>query len=128
MTRPRAWRNPEKIRQCRPRPVTDAPFAIPESKVGQLDALLHESGVLELIDTELQGRPGPNGLPVRTVLVGSLLALHYHRSASLADVCRVLLDELRPPRGRGSASRTAAVPTTTRGSRSPAVSTAPSTG
>ncbi|MEU3074257.1 hypothetical protein [Streptomyces laurentii] len=97
MTKPRAWRNPEKIRRCRPRSVTDAPFEIPESKVGQLDALLHESGVLELIDPELQGRPGPKGLPVRTVLVGLLLALHYHRSASLADVCRVLLDELRAP-------------------------------
>ncbi|MFE4590859.1 hypothetical protein [Streptomyces laurentii] len=97
MTKPRAWRIPEKIRQCRPRPVTDAPARIPDSKVGQLDALLQESGVLELIDTELQGRPGPRGLPVRTVLVGLLLALHYHRSASLADVCRVLLDELRAP-------------------------------
>lgn len=53
--------------------------------------------MLELIDAELAGRPGPKGLPVRTVLVGLLLSLHYHRSASLADVCRVLLDELRTP-------------------------------
>lgn len=97
MTKPRAWRNPEKIKHCRPRPVTDAPFEIPDSKVGQLDAVLQQSGVLELIDAELAGRPGPKGLPVRTVLVGLLLALHYHRSASLADVCRVLLDELRAP-------------------------------
>ncbi|MFI6690110.1 hypothetical protein [Streptomyces sp. NPDC050485] len=97
MSKPRAWRRPEEIRKCRPRPVTDAPFEIPDSKVGQLDALLHSSGVLELIDTELAGRPGPDGLPVRTVLVGLLLSLHYHRSASLADVCRVLLDELRAP-------------------------------
>lgn len=97
MTKPRAWRNTEKIRQCRPRPVTDAPALVPDSKVGQLDALLHESGVLGLIGNELQARPGPAGLPVRTVLVGLLLALHYHRSASLADVCRVLLDELRAP-------------------------------
>ncbi|WP_329306819.1 hypothetical protein OG322_21995 [Streptomyces sp. NBC_01260] len=97
MTKPRAWRSPEKIKQCRPRPVTDAPMEIPDSKVGQLDALLHESGVLHLIDTELGNRPGPKGLPVRTVLVGLLLALHYHQSASLAVVCRVLLDELRAP-------------------------------
>ncbi|MGW6691552.1 hypothetical protein [Streptomyces sp. NPDC054961] len=97
MTKPRAWRSPEKIRKCRPRPVTDAPFEIPDSKVGQLNALLHGTGVLELIDAELAGRPGPKGLPVRTVLVGLLLSLHYHRSASLADVCRVLLDELRAP-------------------------------
>ncbi|MFJ5608783.1 hypothetical protein ACIQCJ_05285 [Streptomyces sp. NPDC093221] len=97
MTKPRAWRNPEKIKHCRPRRVTDAPFEIPDSKVGQLDAVLHQSGVLELIDAELAGRPGPKGLPVRTVLVGLLLALHHHRSASLADVCRVLLDELRAP-------------------------------
>lgn len=97
MTKPRAWRSPEKIKQCRPRPVTDAPMEIPDSKVGQLDALLHESGVLHLIDTELGNRPGPKGLPVRTVLVGLLLALHYHQSASLAVVSRVLLDELRAP-------------------------------
>ncbi|WP_327425455.1 hypothetical protein OG963_00860 [Streptomyces sp. NBC_01707] len=97
MSKPRAWRSPEKIRKCRPRPVTDAPFEIPDSKVGQLDALLHGTGVLELVDVELARRPGPKGLPVRTVLVGLLLSLHYHRSASLADVCRVLLDELRAP-------------------------------
>jgi hypothetical protein len=97
VTVPRAWRNPGKIKQCRPRPASDAPATIPDSKVGQLDALLHSSGVLELIDAELAGRPGPSGLPVRTVLpVGLLLSLHYHHSASLAGACRVLIDELRP--------------------------------
>jgi hypothetical protein len=59
--------------------------------------LLHSSGALEVIDAELAGRPGPDGLPGRTVLVGLLLSLHYHHSASRADTCRVLLDELRPP-------------------------------
>jgi hypothetical protein len=97
VTKPRAWRNPGKIRQCRPRAARDAPAQIPDSKVGQLNALLHSSGVLEVIDTHLAGRPGPVGLPVRTVLVGLLLSLHYHHSASLAEVCRVLLDELRAP-------------------------------
>ncbi|MFI9239547.1 hypothetical protein [Streptomyces sp. NPDC053079] len=96
MTIPRSWRDSKKIRQCRPRPVTDAPFEIPDSKVGQLDALLHDSEVFGLIDAELAGRPGPDGLPVRTVLVGLMLSLHYHSSATLADACRVLLDELRP--------------------------------
>ncbi|MEV5508565.1 hypothetical protein [Streptomyces orinoci] len=52
--------------------------------------------MLGLIDAELAGRPGPVGLPVRTVLVGLLLSLHYHHSATLADACRVLLDELTP--------------------------------
>ncbi|MFJ5233168.1 hypothetical protein ACIQBJ_25145 [Kitasatospora sp. NPDC088391] len=97
MTVPHAWRNPEKIRRCWPRPVTDAPTLIPDSKVGQLDFLLHRSGVLDLIEGELAGRPGPGGLPVRTVLVGLLLSLHYNQSASLADTCRILLDQLRPP-------------------------------
>ncbi|MFJ7910059.1 hypothetical protein [Kitasatospora sp. NPDC096204] len=96
MSLPRSWRDPEKIRPCRPRPVTDAPAQIADSKVGQLDFLLHRSGALELIDGELQGRPGPEGLPVRTVLVGLLLALHYNASASLADACRILLDQLTP--------------------------------
>ncbi|WP_414168816.1 hypothetical protein ACMATS_22340 [Streptoverticillium reticulum] len=96
MTVPRSWRDSKKIRNCRPRPATDAPSAIPDSKVGQLDTLLHHSGVLGLIDAELAGRPGPDGLPVRTVLVGLMLSLHYHQSATLADACRVLLDELTP--------------------------------
>ncbi len=65
--------------------------------MGQLLALLESSGALDLIALELAERPGPKGLPVRTVLVGLLLPLHYHRSATLADVCRVLLDQLRPP-------------------------------
>ena len=93
---PRPSRNRWKIAQCRPRPVTDAPAEIPDSKVGQFDALLQGSGILPLIDDELANRPGPSGLPVRTVLVGILLSLHYHRSATLADVSRLLLDELRP--------------------------------
>ncbi|GAB2710480.1 hypothetical protein [Kitasatospora kifunensis] len=97
MTVPHAWRRPGKIRHCRPRPVTDAPATIPDSKVGQLDFLLHRSGVLDLIEGELAGRPGPQGLPVRTVLVGLLLSLHYHQSASLADACRILLDQLQSP-------------------------------
>ncbi|MEV5508813.1 hypothetical protein [Streptomyces orinoci] len=96
MTVPRSWRDSKKIRHCRPRPATNAPARIPDSKVGQLDALLHNSGVLGLIDAELASRPGPGGLPVRTVLVGLLLSLHYHHSATLADACRVLLDELTP--------------------------------
>ncbi|GAB2835761.1 hypothetical protein GCM10027091_77510 [Streptomyces daliensis] len=94
---PRAWRSTAKARQRRPRPGADAPAQIPDSKVGQLDALLHQSGALELIAAELRGRPGPSGLPVRTVLVALLLTLHYHGSATLADACRVLLDELRAP-------------------------------
>ncbi|MFE4976139.1 hypothetical protein ACFRAR_29060 [Kitasatospora sp. NPDC056651] len=96
MTFPRTWRDTEKAQRRRPRPVTDAPAEIPDSKVGQVDFLLRHSGALDLIDAELAGRPGPDGLPVRTVLVGVLLALHYHASANLADACRVLLDQLRP--------------------------------
>ncbi|KAB1147088.1 hypothetical protein F7R91_12145 [Streptomyces luteolifulvus] len=96
MTAPDAWRNPHKARRCRPRPLTDAPPVIPDSKVGQLDTLLHDSGILPLIDQELQGRPGPDGLPVRTVLVGLLLALHYGHGANLADAYRILADHLRP--------------------------------
>lgn len=95
MTIPRAWRDEHKIRQCRPAPATDAPALIPDSKVGQLARLVRDCGALELIEAELDGRPGPDGLPVHTVLTGLLLALHYHHgSAQLADACRVLLDEI----------------------------------
>lgn len=69
---------------------------IPDSKVGQLDAPLPDSGILPLFGKELEGRPCPSGLPVRTVLVGLLLALHYRHGANLADAFRILADHLRP--------------------------------
>ncbi|MEV0115921.1 hypothetical protein AB0H77_22185 [Streptomyces sp. NPDC050844] len=56
----------------------------------QLAALLDRSGVLVLIDGELAGRPGPAGLPTRTVLTGLLLAIHYTGKATLAEAWRVL--------------------------------------
>jgi hypothetical protein len=94
VTLPRAWRDPVKIRACRPRPATDAPALIPDSKVGQLAHLVRTNGALDLVGPELDGRPGPPGLPVHVVLTGLLLALHYHDTARLADACRVLLDEI----------------------------------
>ncbi|MHA6762460.1 hypothetical protein [Streptacidiphilus sp. PAMC 29251] len=94
MTLPRSWRDPAKIRACRPKPATDAPATLADSKVGQLLHLVRASGALELVEPELAGRPGPQGLPVETVLTALLLGLHYHDSAQLAVACRVLLDEL----------------------------------
>lgn len=90
---------PHRINGCRPRAVTDAPAVIPDSKIVQFTKLLDDSGACELIDDKPPDQPGPPGLPVRTVLVGLLLSLHYHRSALLADAWRVLLDEL-PERAR----------------------------
>ncbi|WP_405141997.1 hypothetical protein OG589_32825 [Sphaerisporangium sp. NBC_01403] len=63
---------------------------IPDSKVTQLAALLDETGILPLIDAELAGRPGPSGLPVRTVLIGLMLAIHYTGKATLAEAWRLL--------------------------------------
>jgi hypothetical protein len=88
------WRDAAAVRACRPRAATDAPARIPDSKVGQLAHLVRSSGVLELVEPELDGRPGPAGLPVETVLTALLLSLHYHGTAQLADAARVLLDEL----------------------------------
>ncbi|WP_150494604.1 hypothetical protein [Streptomyces kanamyceticus] len=70
--------------------MSDAPARIPDSKVFQLAALLDRSGVLALIDRELADRPGPAGLPARTVLTGLLLAIHYTGKATLAEAWRIL--------------------------------------
>jgi hypothetical protein len=94
VTLPHAWRDPVKIRACRPKPATDALALIPDSKVGQLAHLVRTSGALDLIDDEVDRRPGPPGLPVHVVLTGLLLALHYHDTARLSDACRILLDEI----------------------------------
>ncbi|KAA6221935.1 hypothetical protein CP973_08150 [Streptomyces albofaciens JCM 4342] len=51
-TRPAARKN-------RPRPMTEAPARIPDSKVFQLAALLDHSGALALLDAELVGHSGP---------------------------------------------------------------------
>ncbi|WP_371656792.1 MULTISPECIES: hypothetical protein [unclassified Streptomyces] len=56
----------------------------------QLAALLDRSGVLALIGNELAGRPGPAGLPPRTVLTGLLLAIHYTGKATLSEAWRIL--------------------------------------
>jgi hypothetical protein len=94
MSIPSAWRDPVKIRACRPRPATDAPALIPDSKVAQLRHLIHRSGTAALVDAEIGVRPGPDGLPAEAVLTGLLLALHYQDSALIADACRILLDQL----------------------------------
>ncbi|WP_406510945.1 hypothetical protein [Streptomyces sp. NBC_00212] len=80
----------------RPRPTTDAPARIPDSKVFQLAALLDRSGALDLIDAELTGRPGPAGLEPRTVLTGLLLAVHYTGKAAVAEAWRILAFSLSP--------------------------------
>lgn len=83
-------------RTSRPRPSSDAPARIPDSKVFQLAALLDGSGVLALVDGELDHRPGPAGLAPRTVLTGLLLAIHYTGKATLAEAWRILTFSLSP--------------------------------
>lgn len=70
--------------------MNDAPASIPDSKVFQLAALLDRAGVVDLVDEELAGRPGPAGLPVRTVLTGLLVSVHYTGRVTLADAWRIL--------------------------------------
>ncbi|MFE0135298.1 hypothetical protein ACFWY6_27560 [Streptomyces sp. NPDC059037] len=76
--------------------MTDAPARIPDSKVFQLAALLDRSGAIGLIDQALGPRPGPTGLPVRTVLTGLLVSLHYTGRATLAEAWRILAFSLSP--------------------------------
>lgn len=81
---------------CRPRPLTDAPPQVPDAIVAQLAALLDGTGIIDLIDTELAKRPGPAGLPVRTVLVGLLLSIHHTGKATLAEAWRLVTFSLSP--------------------------------
>jgi hypothetical protein len=69
---------------------------IPDSKVTQFTELLEETGVPALVEAELAGRPGPAGLPVRAVLVGLMLAVHYTGKATLAEAARLLAFSLSP--------------------------------
>lgn len=62
----------------------------------QLAALLDRSGIINLIEDELAHRPGPAGLPPRTVLTGLLLTIHYTGRATLAEAWRILTFSLSP--------------------------------
>jgi hypothetical protein len=85
-----------RVAACRPRPVTEAPPLVPDAMVAQLDRLLTQTGIIELIEAELAGRPGPAGLPVRTVLLGLLLSIHYTGKATLAAAWRTMAFSLTP--------------------------------
>ncbi|MEV4383068.1 hypothetical protein [Streptosporangium sp. NPDC049644] len=52
--------------------------------------LLDHSGVTALIEAEPAGRPGPRGLPIRTVLLGLLLSIQYTGKATLCDAWRLV--------------------------------------
>ncbi|MEU9835894.1 hypothetical protein AB0D67_30535 [Streptosporangium sp. NPDC048047] len=91
-SRPRTTR----VAACRPRPVTEAPLLIPDAMAAHLDDLLTDTGVIEVIETEFAHRPGPPGMPVRTVLLGLLLAVYYTGSAQLADAWRLTAFSLSP--------------------------------
>jgi len=75
----------------RPVPQQDAPALIPDSKVGQFRAMLRQSGVLEVINAKLAGRPGPPGVSIEAVLTGLMLSCVYRRgSTNLDDAAEVL--------------------------------------
>ncbi len=77
-------------RHRRPRPACSRPVSIPDEQVLQLTALVDASGALEQIDARIGQRPGPAGLPARTILVGLLLALYHRGKANLDDVSELL--------------------------------------
>ncbi|MET8047824.1 hypothetical protein ABZU75_09480 [Streptosporangium sp. NPDC005286] len=82
--------------ECRPRPLADTPLQVPDAAVGQMSHLLDHSGVTALIEAELAGRPGPRGLPIRTVLLGLLLSIQYTGKATLCDAWRLVTFSLSP--------------------------------
>jgi hypothetical protein len=88
--------NSESIRLQRPKRVKDRPSPVDDSKVGQLDALLRASGVLPQIEAQIGKRPGPAGVPPRTILLGLLLAVNETGKATVADAWRVLYFHLTP--------------------------------
>ncbi|GAA1899666.1 hypothetical protein [Streptantibioticus ferralitis] len=78
--------------QLRPGRLTD----IPDSKVGQLLAILDRSGLPQQLEEILKGRPGPPGVRPRTVLAGLMLAAYYTNRATIADAWRILHFRLQP--------------------------------
>ncbi|NUW43337.1 hypothetical protein [Nonomuraea rhodomycinica] len=98
------WRSRPAFRQrttravaCRPRPLTDTPLQVPDAITGQLTAhLLDRSGVVDLIEAEIGTRPGPPGVPVRTVLLAVLLDAYYNGKTVLAEAWRLVTFRLAP--------------------------------
>ncbi|MFE9659050.1 hypothetical protein [Streptomyces sp. NPDC005955] len=83
-------------RALRPRVRPGRLTEIPDSKVGQLLAVLDRSGLPGQLEDILAGRPGPSGIRPRTVLAGLMLAVYYTGRATIADAWRVLHFGLRP--------------------------------
>ncbi|GAA4234274.1 hypothetical protein FHR32_002741 [Streptosporangium album] len=76
--------------------MTETPLQVPDAIVAHFDALLTETGVIELIADEVGDRPGPDGLPIRTVLLGLLISIHYTGKATLAEAWRLMTFSLTP--------------------------------
>ena len=92
------WRYDPRRRDTdrRPAPSCTHPPRYPDAKVLQFIALIDASGALQQIERKLAGRPGPAGLPARTVLVGLLLSLYYRGKANIDAVSEILHLGLSP--------------------------------
>ncbi|MBT2398689.1 hypothetical protein [Streptomyces sp. ISL-100] len=75
---------PGNGRPRRPYPRSHEPSELPDSKVLKLRRILQQSGVVDMVEAEFAGLPGPAGYPIRLVLLG-LACASYERSSNNLD-------------------------------------------
>ncbi|MET8680011.1 hypothetical protein ABZW18_21110 [Streptomyces sp. NPDC004647] len=61
-----------------------------DGKVMKLRRTLHQSGVVEMIEAQFEGLPGPPGYPVRLVLLGLVCASYERTSSNLDDAFEIM--------------------------------------
>ncbi|WP_030419663.1 hypothetical protein [Streptomyces sp. NRRL F-5065] len=61
-----------------------------DSKVMKLRRTLHQSGVVEMIEAQFAGLPGPPGYPIRLVLLGLVCASYERTSSNLDDAFEII--------------------------------------
>lgn len=81
---------PGNGRPRRPYPRSHEPSEMADSKVMKLRRTLHQSGVVEMIEAQFAGLPGPPGYPVRLVLLGLVCASYERTSGNLDDAFEIM--------------------------------------
>lgn len=76
---------PGNGRPRRPYPHSYEPPQMDYGLVKKLRRILHQSGVVEMVEAEFSGLPGPPGYPIRLVLLGLVCANYTRATGNLDD-------------------------------------------
>lgn len=81
---------PGNGRPRRPYPRSHEPSEMPDSKVKKLRRTLQQSGVVDMVEAQFAGLPGPPGYPIRLVLLGLVCASYERTSSNLDDAFEII--------------------------------------